>query len=181
MRLKAKLYESAGNQRAANVRLTAAAQAACIAAHRGQHAQEPNPMKPAAPSAATDRAAHTVTVEGHYAIDTWSQGQSYSAVAYVVVPKVAGGIRYIVTGTGFNDTAYYGKLLSLSFSPAGAIARPADGYGDTRVQDRGVTLWVCLSSISGPISSLAEAVPYFDARFGGMRVQAVVSVNKTPD
>ena len=138
-------------------------------------------MKPAAQTAAADPATHMVTVEGHYAIDTWARGQSYSAVAYVVVPKVAGGVRYSVTATGFNDTAYYGTLLSLSFSPDGAITRPADGYGDTRVQDRGDTLWVCLSSISGPISSMHEARPYFDARFGGMRVEAVVSVNKAPD
>ncbi len=127
-----------------------------------------------------DNRPHSVTVAGRYATDTWRQGQSYSAVAYVVVPKVAGGVRYAVTGTGFNDTAYYGKLLSLAFSPVGAIARPADGYGDTRVQDRGDSLWVCLSSISGPVASLGEAVPYFDARFGGMRVQAVVSLLTPP-
>lgn len=134
-------------------------------------------MKPAAHAEAGQ---HTVTVEGHCATDTWTQGQSYSAVAYVVVPKVAGGTLYAVTGTGFNDTAYYGQRLSLSFSPVGAITRPADGYGDTRVQDRGDSLWVCLSSISGPIASQAEAAPYFDARFGGMRVEAVVSLGTPP-
>ncbi len=143
-------------------------------------------MNPAAAPGATgpaprlDNEPNTVTVDGHYATDTWAQDQSYSAVAYVVVPKVAGGVRYAVTGSGFDDTAYYGKLLSLSFSPVGAIPRPADGYGDTRVQDRGTSLWVCLSSISGPISCMAEAVPYFDARFGGMRVKAVVSLRAPP-
>ena len=135
-------------------------------------------MKPAAYPQASPQ--HTVTVEGHCATDTWTQGQSYSAVAYVVVPKVAGGTRYAVTGTGFNDTAYYGRVLSLSFSPVGAIPRPADGYGDTRVQDRGNALWVCLSSISGPLASLAEARAYFHARFGGMQVQAVVTVHTPP-
>jgi hypothetical protein len=124
---------------------------------------------------------HTVTVQGRFATDTWAHGQSCSAVAYVVVPKVPGGTHYSVTATGFNDTAYYGESLSLSFSPTGAIARPADGYGDTRVQDRGDSLWVCLSSISGPISSMHEAQPCFDARFGGMQVRVVVSVNKAPD
>jgi hypothetical protein len=121
-----------------------------------------------------------VTVDGHCATDTWMQGQSYSAVAYVVVPKVVGGTHYAVTGTGFNDPAYYGRRLALSFSPVGAIPRPADGYGDTRVQDRGDSLWVCLSSIGGPIARLAEAAPYFDARFGGMQVKAVVSVGPAP-
>lgn len=119
-----------------------------------------------------------VTVAGHYATDTWVQGATYSAAAYVVVPKVAGGLWYTVTGSGFNDPAYYGEWLSLSFSAGGAVPRPDQGHGDTRVQDRGDTLWVCLSSISGPVANRGEAAPYFDARFGGMAIQAVVSVYK---
>lgn len=138
-------------------------------------------MKSAEPRQA-HRAAQTstVTVNGHYATDTWVQGSSYSAAAYVVVPKVAGGLWYTVTGSGFNDTAYYGQRLSLTFSVAGAVPRPGDGHDDTRVQDRGDTLWVCLSSISGPLVNLGEAVPYFDARFGSMAIEAVVSVRKAP-
>ena len=121
-----------------------------------------------------------VTVRGDWVTDTWTQGQRYSAVAYVVLPKVAGGTRYTVIGTGFNDAAYYGMQLSLSFTPVGAITRPADGYGDMRVQDRGDSWWVCLSSISGPVGGLADAAPYFEARFGGMQVSAVVSLGAPP-
>lgn len=123
---------------------------------------------------------HTVTVACHYATDTWVHGSTYSAAAYVVVPKVAGGLWYTVTGSGFNDTAYYGQRLSLTFSAAGAVPRPERGHGDTRVQDRGDSLWVCLSSISGPLATRGEAAPYFDARFSGMAIQAVVSVHKAP-
>ncbi len=130
----------------------------------------------------------SVTVPCRYATDTWVQGANYSAAAYLVVSKVAGGLWYTVTGSGFNDTAYYGQQLSLTFSAAGAVPRPADGSGAAftqdhapdRVQDRGDSLWVCLSSISGPLAKLGEAVPYFDARFGSMAIQAVVSVRKAP-
>jgi hypothetical protein len=123
----------------------------------------------------------TVTVQGRYATDTWVHGSSCSAVAYAVVPKVPGGLWYTVTGTGFNDAAYYGRQLTLTFSAAGAIARPADGHGDTRVQDRGDTLWACLSSISGPMADIGDAVPSFDVRFAGMTIKAVVSVRMPPE
>lgn len=126
------------------------------------------------------RQQHTVTVAGHYATESSVQGSTYSAAAYAVVPKVAGGLWYTVTGSGFNDTAYYGQGLSLTFSAAGAVPRPDQERGDTQVQDRGETLWVCLSRISGPASNRGEALPYFDARFGGMAIQAVVSVHKAP-
>jgi hypothetical protein len=118
----------------------------------------------------------SVSVAGRFAIDTWVHGATYSAVAYAVVPKVEGGLWYTVTGTGFNDTAYYGQTLSITFSAAGAVPRPADGHADTRLQDRGDTLWACLSSISGPLADLTLAEPYFTARFAGLRVTARVSV-----
>lgn len=124
---------------------------------------------------------YTVTVQGRYDTDTWLHGSSSSVVAYAVVPKVRGGLWYTVTGTGFNDAAYYGHELTLTFSAAGAIARPADGHGDTRVQDRGDTLWACLSSISGPIADIGDAVPGFDARFAGITIKALVSVRLPPE
>jgi hypothetical protein len=138
-------------------------------------------MNHAAPSHA-HAAAQTfaVTVPCRYATDTWVQGAHYSAAAYLVVSKVTGGLWYTVTGSGFNDTAYYGRQLSLTFSAASAVPRPDDGPGDARVQDRGDALWICLSSLSGPLARLGEAVPYFDARFGGMAIEAVASVRKAP-
>ncbi len=123
---------------------------------------------------------YSVTVPCRYATDTWVNGAHYSAAAYLVVCKVAGGLWYTVSGCAFNDTAYYGQQLSLTFSAASAVPRPASGPGEARVQDRGDTLWVCLSSISGPLARLDEALPCFDARFGGMAIEAVASVRKTP-
>jgi hypothetical protein len=132
------------------------------------------------PQVRSEAQTSSVTVDGRYVTDSWVQGSTYSAAAYVVVPKVEGGLWYTVTGSGFNDTAYYGQRLSLTFSAARAAPRADHGHGDTRVQDRGDTLWVCLSRIRGPVANQDEAAPYFDARFGGMAIQVVVSVHKTP-
>jgi len=145
-----------------------------------------SPARPADAGAPEPNGASTfsVTVPCRYATESQAQGAGYSAAAYLVVSKVTGGLWYTVTGCGFNDTAYYGQRLSLTFSAAGAVPRPADGLGASggqdRVQDRGDSLWVCLSSISGPLARLGEAVPYFDARFGGMAIEAVASVRKAP-
>jgi hypothetical protein len=186
--------------------LTAGAEAARIALD-GPVAQERAEMKPVAqprhpsqasvsptraadPATPTPHSANTfsVTAPCRYATDTWVQGSQYAAAAYLVVSKVSGGLWYTVTGSAFNDTAYYGQHLSLTFSAASAVPRPAAGPGASgprdglrdRIEDRGDSLWVCLSSISGPLANLAEAVPYFDARFGGMAIEAVASVRKAP-
>ena len=153
-----------------------------------------SPARPADAGAPEPNGASTfsVTVPCRYATESQVQGAGYSAAAYLVVSKVAGGLWYTVSGSGFDDTAYYGQHLSLTFSAAGAVPRPGDGPGASgaqdrtqgrapdRVQDRGDTLWVCLSSISGPLARRAEALPYFDARFGGMAIEAVASVRKAP-
>ena len=148
------------------------------------HARTRRRTKPsAAPETVPPPAGGPTThlaVDGHFAVDTWVRGATYSAVAYAVVPKVAGARWYTVSGSGFHDPAYYGRSLSLTFSAMGAIARPADGHGDTRVQDRGDTLWACLSSISGPIADIHLAAPYFEARFRGVQIRAMVSVSPAP-
>jgi hypothetical protein len=161
-----------------------------IQAIHARRAPSANPRDRHDPAAPEPLGASTfsVTVLCRYATDTWVQGAHYSAAAYLVVSKVDGGLWYTVTGSGFNDTAYYGQHLSLTFSAAGAVPRPENAPGaaftqdrtQDRVQDRGDSLWVCLSSISGPLARLGEAVPYFDARFGGMAIEAVASVRKAP-
>ena len=40
---------------------------------------------------------------------------------YVVVPKVPGATHYSITGTGFNDTAYYGTHYSAEIDAAGLL------------------------------------------------------------
>ncbi|KNZ32822.1 MAG: hypothetical protein AD742_08885 [Methylibium sp. NZG] len=148
-------------------------------------------MNPASPSQKVNSRTVTLTVAGRYATETQVTGMRYTAAAYAVLPHVAGGVWYTVIGTGFHDKAYYGQHVSLTFAAARAVARLHDGLDDhhsrqghlgdsARVQDRGDAFWVCLSRVSGPLAELDDAVAGFEARFGGMAIEAQVSVRATP-
>ena len=101
------------------------------------HARTRRRTKPsAAPETAPPPAGGPTThlaVDGHFAVDTWVRGATYSAVAYAVVPKVAGARWYTVSGSGFHDPAYYGRSLSLTFS-AGVTGCLGQGDIDSAIE-----------------------------------------------
>ena len=99
-------------------------------------------------------------------------------VAYFVVPKVAGALRYEVAAEGFDDPGYYGQHFATSFTPESTVrGRPhPTGFGDTAVRERGDGYWIALSAVSSWVDCFASDWAALQARFAGASVTTTVTL-----
>ena len=88
--------------------------------------------------------------------------------------QVTGGTHCSISGTGLNDTAYYGTHYSAEIDAATLfIGRTTDPWNNNPPADRGGSILVGLSSYSGGPGDVSAG---FNSRFCGMLVTAVVTL-----